>query len=88
MPESLEKGTKRVRERAREDQTDRGHGIVEKELMNGRVAQEMAEARREARRAPRAANLMGTVTRTKEALEAKEKARARARVKLDTATIA
>ena len=32
-------------------------GIVEKELMNGRMAREMTEARKEARRAPRSANL-------------------------------
>ena len=62
----------------------RGHGIVEMELMSGRVAEEMTEARKEARRASRAANLIGTVTRTKEALEAKT----RTRVKLDTAAIA
>ena len=36
---------------ARKDRTDRGHGIVEKELMNGRVEEEMKEARKEARRA-------------------------------------
>ena len=33
----------------------------------------MTEARKEARRGPRAASLIGTVTRTKEALETKEK---------------
>ena len=42
-------------------------GIVEKWLTNVRVAREMTEARKEARRAPRAANPIGTVTRTKEA---------------------
>ena len=41
------------------------HGIVEKELMNGRVAREMTEARKEAGRAPRAANTIGTATRIK-----------------------
>ena len=53
--------------------------------MNG-VAEEMMEATKKAR----AANLIGTVTRTKEALEtdAKARAKARARVKPDTATIA
>ena len=56
-----------------------GTGIVEKELMNGRVAEEMTEATKEARRAPRAANVMGTATRTREALEAKEMARVMAR---------
>ena len=55
-----------------------------KELMNGRVAEEMTEARKEARMGPRAANLIGTVTRTKEALE--KKGKARARVKPDTAS--
>ena len=48
---------------------DREHGIVEKELMNGRVVREMTEARKEARRAPRAANPIGTATRIKEARE-------------------
>ena len=47
------------------------HGIVEKELMNGRVAREMMETRKEAQRAPRAANLVATATRTREAMEAK-----------------
>ena len=45
-------GTKPAREQARKDRTDQEHGIVEKELMNGRVA------RREA--SPRAANQTGT----------------------------
>ena len=79
-------GTKRPREQARKNQTDREHGIVEKELMNGRVAEKMTEARKESRKAPRAANLTGTVTRTKEALETR--ARARARVNPGRATIA
>ena len=48
---------------------DQEHGIVRKELMNGRAASEMMEARKEAIRAPRSANLIGTVTRTKEARE-------------------
>ena len=55
--------------------------------MNGRVAREMTEARKEARRPPRAANLIGTVRRTKGARE-KARARAKARVKPDTATTA
>ena len=59
-------------------------GIMEKELMNGRVAEGMTEARKEARRAPSTANLIGAVTGTKEAMETK----AKARVKLDTATMA
>ena len=53
-----------------------------KELL---VAEEMTDARKEARRAPRGAIPIGAVTRTKEALETKArgraKARARARVK-------
>ena len=57
-------------------QMDRERGIVEKELMNGRVAGEMTEPRKEAKRAPRAANLTGTATRTREAMGAKGKARA------------
>ena len=51
--------------------------MVEKELMSGRVAEEMTGERNDVRRAPRAANLTGTVTRTKEALETKAKAKAR-----------
>ena len=49
--------------------------------MNGRVAREMTEARKEARRALGAGNPIGTVTRTKEA-------RAKVRVKPDIATTA
>ena len=45
------------------------------------------EARKKARGAPGAANPMGTVTRTKETRE-KARARAKARVKPDTAKIA
>ena len=52
-----------------------------------RVAREMTEPRKEANRAPRAANPIGTVTRTKEARE-KARARAKARVKPDTASTA
>ena len=63
-------------------------GMVDKELMNGRVAGEMMEPRKEAKRAPRAANPIGTATRTREAMGAKGKARAKSRagVKPDTAT--
>ena len=71
------------RSRQKRGQMDREHGIVEEELMNGRVAGEMTEPRKEAKRAPRAANPIGTVTRTREARE-----KARARVKSDTATTA
>ena len=49
-----------------------GSGV---ELMNGRVAEKMTEARKEARRDPRAANLTGTVAETKEALDAKARAK-------------
>ena len=75
---------------ARRDRIDQEHGIVGKELLNGQAAREMMEARKEARRAPRAASLMGTVTRTRKAMGAKGKARARAkaRVKPDTAMTA
>ena len=59
------KDTGPAREQARRDRTDQEHGIVGKELMNGRAAREMMEARKEARRAPRAASPTGTVTRTK-----------------------
>ena len=65
---SLGKGTRPATEQAKRDQSDRERGIVGKELMNGRAAREM-EARKEARSAPRAANLIGTVTRTKGARE-------------------
>ena len=80
------KGTEQGRKQARNDRTDWRCGIVDKELMNGRVAEKMTEGRR----ARRAANLTGTVTGTKEALETKAKARAkaRARAKPDIAMIA
>ena len=80
-------GYKASKDQAKSGQMDLERGIVEKELMNGRVAGEMAEPRKEAKRAPRAANPIGTVTRTKEARE-KATARAKARVKPDTATTA
>ena len=68
---------------------NREHSIVGKELMNGRAAGGMMEARKEARRAPRAANPIGTVTRTKGARErARARVRAKVRVKPDTASIA
>ena len=75
--------TKPAREQTRKDQTDQGRGIVEKELMNGRVAEEMTEKRR----APRAANLIGTGDRDAGSNGNKDK-KAKARVKPDTATIA
>ena len=83
----LGKDTRPTKEQAKRGQMDREHGIVAKELMNGRVAREMTEARKEARRAPRAANPIGTATRVKEARE-KARARAKARVKPDIATTA
>ena len=72
------KGYKAGKEAGKREQTDREHGIVEKELIIGRVG-EMMEATMEARRAPRAANLIGTATRTREAIGATGKARAKAR---------
>ena len=56
---------KTCREQVIRDRADQEHGIVGKELMSGRAAREMMEARKEARRAPREANPIGTVTRTK-----------------------
>ena len=81
------KDTRPAKEQAKRGQMDREHGIVEKDLMNGRVAREMTEARKEARGAPRAENPIGTATRIKEASE-KARGRAKARVKPDTATTA
>ena len=82
------KGTRLAREQARRDRMGQCQpGIVENELMNGRVARVMTEARKEARRAPTAANPIGTATRTKEARE-KARERAKTRVKPDTATTA
>ena len=46
------------KEQAGKDRPGRGHGIVEKELMNGRAAREMTEARKNARKVPRAATRM------------------------------
>ena len=59
------KDTKLAKEQARENQTEQERGIVEMELMNGRVAKETMEERKEAKQAPRAANPIGTVTKTK-----------------------
>ena len=81
------KDTEPAREQAKRGQMDREHGIVGKELMTGRAAGGTTEARKEARRASRAENPIGTVTRTKEARE-KARARAKVRVKPDTATTA
>ena len=68
-----------AREKARKDRTDWKCGIVDKELMNGRVAKETMEESEEVRRAPRKRKLICTVTRTKEALETKAQAKARAK---------
>ena len=73
---SLGKGIRPAREQARRDRMGQDHGIVEDELLKGRVARKMTKVRKEARRAPRAASLMGTVTRTRGAIGAKGKARA------------
>ena len=56
---------------------------MEKELTNGRVAEEMTKERKEVRRAPRAANLTGTVTRTKEAMGKKGKGKSETRCGYD-----
>ena len=77
---SLGKGTQLAREQARKDRTDQVCGIVEEELMDGRVAEEMMQARR----APRAANLIGTVKRTEEALETEAKDKGQGKGKRDT----
>ena len=75
------KGTRLAREQAKRDRMGQDHGIVEKEL-----AEEMTEARKEARRVPRAANLIGTATRTRGSMGAKGNSRAKAwaRAKPDT----
>ena len=54
--------------------------------MDGRVAEEMTEESKEVTRAPRAAHLIGKVGRTKEALESKARAKAKAGAKTDIAT--
>ena len=59
---------------------DQEHGIAGKELINGRAAREMMEGRR----APRVANLMGTVTRTREATGAKGKGKGKGKGKSET----
>ena len=58
-------------EQARKDQMEQERGIEEKEVMNGWEAEETMEERREARRAPRAANLTRAVTKTKDPMEVK-----------------
>ena len=65
-------------EQARTDQTEQERGTEEKELLSVRVAQETMEERREARMAPRAANLIGTVTKTKDPMGTKAKGKAKA----------
>ena len=56
--------------------------------MSGRVANETMEERREARKAPRAANLIGTVTLSRGSMGTKAKAKMKERAKLDICTIA
>ena len=56
--------------------------------MSGRVAKETVDERAEARKAPREANLIGMVTKTKDPLGINAKAKVKARGKLDMATIA
>ena len=64
------------RQGSRQERTKRSRTVVswKTELMHGRVAKEMTEARR----APRAANQIGTVTKTKDEMEAKAKVKVRA----------
>ena len=71
---------------AKQNPTDQGRGIVEKKLMSGRVTEEITEERKEVRKVPRATNLIGSVSRTKEAVETM--AKARVGVDLDFLTIA
>ena len=81
------KDTKLSQEQALKDETEQERGIVEKELITGRVPKDMTEERKEARTAPRAANLIGTVTKRKDPMEAKAKAKGKVRAKPDIATI-
>ena len=81
------KDTKLAKKQARKDHTEQGRGNEEKELVNGREAGEMMEARKEARKAPRAANLIGRVTKTKGPMGTKAKAKVKARVKHHIGTI-
>ena len=67
------KDTKLAKEQARKDQTEQERGTEEKELTTGRVAKETMEERREARNAPRAANLIGTGDKNKGSNGNKEK---------------
>ena len=85
--QSRGKDTKLAKEQARKGQTGQELGNVEKELMSGKG---MTEERKAARKAPRTANLIGTVTKTKDPMgtKAEVKAKVKARAKLDTATIA
>ena len=87
---SREKDTKLAKEHARRDQTEQKRGTEEKDLMNGRVVEEQTEERKETIKAPRAANLVGTVTKTKDptGTTAKGKTKVKTRAGLDIATIA
>ena len=48
-----------------------------KELMNGRAAKETMDERRKGRKAPRAADLIGTMTKTKDPMKTKAKGKAK-----------
>ena len=80
------KDTKLAKEQARKDRTDQGRCAEDKEQMNGRVAKETMEVRRVASNAPRAANLIGTVTKTEDLTGTQAEGKAKARAKLDIAT--
>ena len=79
------KDIKLAKEQVRTDQTEQEGSTEEKELVHGRVAKETTKERREARKAPMAASVTGTVTK---GLETKAKANVKARAKLDIATVA
>ena len=75
------KDAKLAKEQARKDQTEQGRGIEGKG-----TDEETMEERKEAIKASRAANLIGTVTKTQCPVETK--ARFKMRAKLDVAAIA
>ena len=83
------KDTQRAEEHARKDHTEHERGIVGKEIMCGRVGEEMTEERKEAMFAPRReAHLLGTVTRTNDPMDAKTKTKTKEEVTFDIAKIA
>ena len=63
-----------------------GPGVWHREK-KGVAGKEMMEARKEARRGPRAVNLIGALTRTKEALETKAKGKGKGKGKSETRSI-